>query len=223
MEREELFKRMQHSIIEGEKEELIATVKIAIAHGVSPHESIDNGLIKGIEEVGKRFECEEMYLPELIMAANAMKEAMVLLENEIQKRKERRKTVAKALAGTVWGDIHDIGKNIVCSVFTVNGFEVIDLGVNVPPSSFIQKVKELKPNVILLSALLTTTMSGQSNVIEELKRAGIREQVLVLVGGAPVSDKWATQIGADGYAKNAIGAVNIAKELIRNPRRKMAP
>ena len=221
MEGEELFKRMQHSIIEGEKEELIATVKIAIAHGVSPLESIDNGLIKGMEEVGKRFECEEMYLPELIMAANAMKEAMVLLENEMQKQNERRKIVGKALAGTVWGDIHDIGKNIVCTVFTVNGFEVLDLGVNVPPSSFIQKVKEQKPNLILLSALLTTTMSGQSNVIDELKKAGIREQVLVLVGGAPVSDKWATQIGADGYAKNAIGAVNIAKELIRNPRMKM--
>ena len=214
MIKEEVFGKMRQAIIEGKNRELMDLIKIAQENGISPLEIVNHGLVKGIEEVGNRFEREEAYLPELIMAANAMREAMAILEKEMKTQVERRKIIGKALAGTVYGDIHDIGKNIVCTLFVVNGFEVVDLGVNVPASTFVQKVKELKPDLLLLSALLTTTMSGQRAVIEELQRAGIRNQVLVMTGGAPVSHDWANQIGADGYGKNAVEAVNIAKKLL---------
>jgi len=215
MDREDLFKRMRESIIKGDKDKADELAKEAIEKGVEPIVAIEEGFVKGIEEVGRRFEEEEIYLPELIMGAEAMVAAMKILQKAIKEEgKEGFKTLGRALAGTVEGDIHDIGKNIVCSLFVANGFEVIDLGTNVSTSHFVEKAKELKPHFILLSALLTTTMPAQKDVIEALKKAGIRDEVKVLVGGAPVSQEWADEIGADGYGENAIEAVDLAKRMV---------
>lgn len=214
MVNKELFEKMKQSIINGDKAEATQLAKGALEKRIDPLAAIDEGFIKGIEEVGECFEREEIYLPELVMGAEAMMAAAKVLEEVMKDRGEKPKTLGKALAGTIEGDIHDIGKNIVCTFFTVNGFDVVDLGVSVPSSHFVDKVKELKPDFVLLSALLTTILPAQKDVIDSLKRAGIRENVKVLVGGAPVSPDWANQIGADGYGENAIGAVDLAKKLI---------
>jgi len=211
---EELFEKMYQAILKGEKEEAASLARISTEKNISPLEAIHRGFVRGMEEVGIRFESEEMYLPELVMAADAMISAMGVLEGEIKKGAERPKRIGRAIAGTVYGDIHDIGKNIVCTLFTVNGFEVIDLGTGVPTDLFVEKVSEEKPDLLLLSALLTTTMPGQREVIEALTRAGLRNSVKVLVGGAPVSQNWADEIGADGFGRNAVEGVSIAKELI---------
>ena len=214
MTNEELFEKMYQAILKGEKEEAASLARISTEKNISPLEAIHRGFVRGMEEVGIRFESEEMYLPELVMAADAMISAMGVLEGEIKKGAERPKRIGRAIAGTVYGDIHDIGKNIVCTLFTVNGFEVIDLGTGVPTDLFVEKVSEEKPDLLLLSALLTTTMPGQREVIEALTRAGLRNSVKVLVGGAPVSQNWADEIGADGFGRNAVEGVSIAKELI---------
>jgi corrinoid protein of di/trimethylamine methyltransferase len=212
--KETLFEKMYQSILKGEKEEAASLARISIEKQIPPLEAIHHGFVRGMEEVGTRFESEEMYLPELVMAAEAMISAMGILEGEIKKGAERPKLIGRAIAGTVYGDIHDIGKNIVCTLFTVHGFEVLDLGPGVPTDLFVQKVTEEKPDFLLLSALLTTTMPGQREVIEALKKAGLRNNVNILVGGAPVSQKWADEIGADGFGRNAIEAVSIARELV---------
>ena len=214
MSRDELFEKMRQAIIRGEKVEAADLARAAMEEGMSPLEAMSNGFVKGIEEVGERFDREEYYLPELVMAADSMVAAMGVLEEAIKKGADRPRMVGRALVGTVQNDIHDIGKNIVCTLFTVNGFEVIDLGTSVPASVFVQKVHELKPDLVLMSALLTTTMSGQLEVIEALEQAGLRDQVKIMVGGAPISQEWADQIGADAYGSNAPEAVNMAKELI---------
>lgn len=214
MSRDELFEKMRQAIICGEKAEAADLARAAMEEGISPLEAMSKGFVKGIEEVGERFDREECYLPELVMAADSMIAAMGVLEEAIKKGADRPRMVGRALAGTVQNDIHDIGKNILCTLFTVNGFEVIDLGTSVPASVFVQKVHELKPDLVLMSALLTTTMSGQREVIDALKQAGLRDQVKVMIGGAPISQEWADQIGADAYASNAPEAVTMAKEFI---------
>jgi len=214
MSNEEFFKRMRESIIKGDKAKAVELARESIEKEIDPVVAVEKGFVKGIEEVGRRFEKEEIYLPELIMGAEAMIAAMSILRKAIEEGKEGPKTIGTALAGTVLGDIHDIGKNIVCSLFVANGFEVIDLGTSVPPSRFVEKAKELRPHFILLSALLTTTMPAQRDVIEALKKANIRDEVKVFVGGAPVSQEWADEIGADGYADNAIEAVDLAKRMV---------
>jgi len=214
MTQEALFEEMRQSIIRGEKKKAADLARIATERGVSPLEAIDQGFARGIEEIGKRFDREECYLPELVMAADAMIAAMGVLEEAIKQGAERPKIIGRAVAGTVHGDIHDIGKNIVCTLFTINGFEVIDLGTSVPASAFIQKVDEVKPDLLLMSALLTTTMPGQKEVIDGLEQAGLRDSVKVIVGGAPVSQEWASEISADGFGRNAIEGVSLAKELL---------
>jgi corrinoid protein of di/trimethylamine methyltransferase len=211
----EFFKNMEESIINMDKTEAAKLAKEAIRKGIDPITAIEKGFAKGIEEVGRRFEKEEIYLPELVMGAEAMTAALKILQKTIKgEGKEGPKTLGTAIAGTVQGDIHDIGKNIVCSLFVANGFKVIDLGADVSTSSFVEKAKELRPQFILLSALLTTTMPAQRDVIDALKKADMKNEIKVLVGGAPVSQEWADKIEADGYAENAIGAVNLAKRLI---------
>jgi len=217
MSKDELFKKMEESVVKGDKVEAEELAKLAIKKKIEPVLAINKGFVKGIEEVGKRFEIGEMYLPQLIMGAEAMKAAMGILQKAIIEAGKKPKVLGKALAGTVEGDIHDIGKNIVCSLFVANGFDVVDLGTSVPACRFVDKAKEVKPDFILLSALLTTTMPAQKDVIDSLKEAGIRDKVKVLVGGAPVSQDWADEIEADGYGENAIVAVNLAKRLIRLP------
>jgi corrinoid protein of di/trimethylamine methyltransferase len=184
--------------------------------GIDPLKAIEEGLAQGIREVGNKFANGEVFLPELIMAAETMKKALEILEPELKKKKKERKTLGKVLLGTVAGDIHSIGKTIVASMLSANGFEVYDIGEDVPAGKFVEKVKELKPDILGLSALLTTTLPEQKVVIETLKKEGLRDKVKVIVGGAPTSREWAKEIGADGYGADATEAVEVVKKLLEN-------
>jgi dimethylamine corrinoid protein len=172
---------------------------------------ITEGFVPGITKVGDLFDRGELFLPELIMAAEAMKAGTAICQAEIPEAEV--KTAKKVVIGTVEGDIHDIGKSIVVSFLLANGFEVYDLGRDVPPDKFIEKATELKADVIGMSALLTTTMEGQKVIIAELKKSGLRDKVKTIVGGAPTSQGWANRIGADAYGENAVDAVRKIKEL----------
>lgn len=177
-------------------------------------EVIENGFTKGIEKVGVLWEEGEYFLPELMRGAEVMKAAMDELMPHMAKDQMSQTRLGKIVIGTVAGDIHDIGKTIIATMLMANGFEVEDLGADVPHKSFIQKTKEENVDIICLSALLTTTMAGQKTIIEMLRDEGVRESVKVVVGGAPVNEDWAKEIGADGYGENAIAAVSIVKELL---------
>ncbi len=214
MTHEEFFARMAQAVIDGQKEEAVALAQEALSRGIPPLEAIDRGYIPGIKRVGELFEEGEFFLPELVMGAEAMQAAISVLEPELKRRQEERKKAGTAIAGTVAGDIHEIGKLLVCTMLTANGFQVLDLGPDVATETFIEKTRELRPNLLLLSALMTTTMPEQARVIEALKEAGLRHTVRVMVGGAAVSLDWAERIGADGYAADAIEAVEAAKELV---------
>jgi len=214
MEKKEIFEKMAQVVIEGKKEEAAKLAQEAIQSGISPLEAMD-AFTKGIQIVGEKYERGEYFLPELIMSGDAMKEAVNILESEIRKRGEKRKTLGKVVIGTVEGDIHDIGKTIVSSMLSANGFEVFDLGTDVTTDKFIAKVKEVGANILGMSTLLTTTMSNQAETIKALNSEGLRDKVKVIVGGAPVSQSWAEEIGADGYGENAIEAVRVAKELVK--------
>ncbi|MFQ6001482.1 MAG: corrinoid protein, partial [Anaerolineae bacterium] len=202
-------------VIEGEKERAIALSEEALSQGIPPLEAINKGYIVGIQKVGELFEKGDFFLPELVMGAEAMQAALAVLEPELKKRQEVRESMGTAVAGTVEGDIHEIGKRLVGTMLVANGFDVLDLGPDVAAETFVEKVRELKPDLLLLSALMTTTMPEQRSVIEALKEAGLRDRVKVMVGGAAVTPSWAQEIGADGYAENAIEAVEVAKGLVQ--------
>ncbi|HAL61419.1 MAG TPA: hypothetical protein DCP08_03320 [Chloroflexi bacterium] len=214
MAHDELFSRMAQAVIDGEKERAVELAQEALRLEIPPLEAINKGYIVGIQKVGELFEKGDFFLPELVMGAEAMQAALAVLEPELQKRQEVRERLGTAVAGTVEGDIHEIGKRLVCTMLVANGFDVLDLGPDVAAETFIEKVRELKPDLLLLSALMTTTMPEQKEVIEALKEAGLRRKVKVMVGGAAVTPSWAQEIGADGYAENAIGAVEVAKGLV---------
>lgn len=187
-----------------------------LANGVDPLEIIEQGLSKGMEEVGNKFEKLEIFLPELMNAAETFTKAMEVLEPEILAQKKKIGSKGKIVLGTVEGDIHSIGKDIVGMLLKTAGFEVHDLGVDVKSSAFIKKAKEVQADIIGLSSLLTTTMAAQKELIQMLTGYDIREKYRVIVGGAPITQQWADEIGADGYAQRAPGAVNIAQELMRS-------
>ena len=214
MSKEEILARMEKAIIEGDKDEAEALAELAIKEKIDLNEVIEKGYTPGIQKVGDLWEKGEYFLPELITGAECMKAAMEVLQPELEKAKITTKSKGKVVIGTVEGDIHDIGKSLVASMLSANGFEVIDLGADVKLETFIEKAEELNADFICLSALLTTTMLGQKKVIEILKEKNLTSQFIVLVGGAPVDQKWADGIGADGYAENAMIAVKIAKKLI---------
>jgi len=185
----------------------------AVEVGVDPVKAIEDGLAKGMKIVGDRFGAGDAFLTELMVAAEAMKQAMVVLKPAISKSaKKLKEPLGKVVIGTVEGDIHDIGKNLVGTMLTVAGFEVIDLGADVPTEKFIEKTREIRPDILGMSALLTTTMGKMGEVIRTLEKEGLRGDVKVLVGGAPVSQEWAREIGADGYATEALEAVEVARE-----------
>ena len=170
----------------------------------------------GMNVVGDKFSSGEYFLPDLIIAADGMQRAMELLEPELKARQQSLESAGTIVLGTVKGDIHEIGKSLVGTMLSANGFKVIDLGVDVPTETFISKVKETDANLLGLSALLTTTMTLQREIIEALTEAGIRNKVKVMVGGAPVTRNWADEIKADGYAEDAMGAVQVARQLVAN-------
>ena len=211
---EDLFTAMRQSVIDGEAEEAVDLAREALAAGIDPLEAIDQGYVPGIHKVGEDFRCGAMFLPDMMAAAQAMQEAIHVLEPEMLARSSQRQVVGRVVIGTVQGDIHEIGKNLVAMMLTANGFEVHDLGVNVPPERFADKVRETGANVVGVSALLTTTMVGQRAVIQRLADAGLRDGVKVIVGGAPVTRAWADEIGADGYGEDAVSAVNVALSLV---------
>ncbi len=213
MKKEDLLSRMEKAIIEGDKAESAALAGEAIKAKIDLNEVIEKGYVPGIQKVGDLWENGDYFLPELITSAECMKAAMAVLQPELDKAKIKTKSKGKIVIGTVEGDIHDIGKNLVASMLSANGFEVVDLGADVKLEKFVQKAEETSADFICLSALLTTTMLGQKKVIEMLKEKNLRGKFKVLVGGAPASQKWADDIGADGYAENAMLAVKVTKRL----------
>jgi len=213
-EMEQLFEEMKNSVLEGEEEEAAELAQKALDRGMDPVAVMDNGFLKGINEAGKLYEEGEFFLPELVCAADAMKAALEVLDEELKKCADNNTKTGKVVLATVQGDVHDIGKTIVGAMMTANGYEVYDLGSDVPNEKVLSAIDDVKPDIVGLSALLTTTMEQQKNVIEMIREAGKRDEVKIMVGGAPVSRQWSEQIGADGYSDNAIAAVKMAGILI---------
>ncbi len=201
-----------NSVIEGEEEKVRELVQQAITGGVSAERVLSEGLIAGMNVVGERMKKHEMYLPEVLLSATAMHAGMDLLKPLLDTGGVG--LGPKVVLGTVKGDIHDIGKNLVGIMLTGVGFQVVDLGKDTPAERFVQATREEEAQIVAMSALLTTTMPEMRNTIEALKAAGLREKVKVIVGGAPVSPEYAAQIGADGYARDAARAMDKVRELI---------
>jgi corrinoid protein of di/trimethylamine methyltransferase len=210
---ENILQRLKEAVINYDVELAVEISKEVIATGFDPLKAIEQGLGEGLRVIGDKFEAGEVFLPMLMIAAQAMKESLAILEPALAKGTSR-KVLGKVVIGTVEGDIHDIGKTIVAAMLTANGFEVYDLGCDTPTSKFVEKAKEVNPDIIGMSALLTTTMTKMTEVINALKKAGLRGNVRVIVGGAPVSAAWAEQVGADAYAEDAIAAVGTARKLL---------
>ena len=206
------LKQLYEAIIKGDAKTAHDVTQQALVEGVDPLSLVNDHMVPAMDEVGRRFECSEYFVPELLISARAMKAALELIRPLLIARGD--KPLARIAIGTVKGDLHDIGKNLVASLLEGGGFEVIDLGVNVTPEKFLETVKEKNANVIAMSALLTTTMPAMKTTIEALKKAGVRNQVKVLIGGAPITQKYAEEIGADGYSENAVGAVALAKKAV---------
>jgi corrinoid protein of di/trimethylamine methyltransferase len=210
----ELFNQLTNSLVEGDPDATIDFTKKALEAGLEPMSIIRDSLMPGMNIVGEKFASGEYFLPDLIIAADGMQKAMDLLEPELRARQQTLETAGIVVLGTVKGDIHEIGKSLVGTMLSANGFKVYDLGVDVPTQNFIDKLKEVNADIIGLSALLTTTMTVQKEVIQALTEAGLRDKVKVLVGGAPVTRSWTDEIGADGYAEDAMGAVQVARKLM---------
>jgi len=213
MSKEDILARMEKAIIEGNKEEATLLARKALEERMDLLEVIEKGYVRGIQRVGDLWEKGEYFLPELITSAECMKAAMIILQPELEKAQIHVRSRVKVVIGTVEGDIHDIGKNLVASMLAANGFDVIDLGADVRLETFVEKAEEENADFICLSALLTTTMLGQKKVIEILKEKNLSQRIKVLVGGAPVNQKWADDIGADGYGENAMRAVKVAQKI----------
>ena len=210
---QEMFEKLAQAVIDGESEDAVELAQQALDAGLDPLECINKGLSKGIDRVGVLFAEGEYYLPDLIIGGEAMKDALSVLEPALAANQTREVT-GRVVLGTVEGDLHEIGKTLVGTMLTANGFQVTDVGVDKPASEFIAAVKESNATLIGASALLTTTIPEQQKIVEALAEAGLRDKVKVMVGGAPVTQAWADKIGADGYAEDAIAAVAVAKKLV---------
>ena len=211
---QETFSAMRQSIIDGAPDTASGLAQQAVAAGVAPLDAINFGYSAGMHDVGEQFARGQMFLPDMMASSEAMRAAMGVLEPELKKLGAERPMAGVVVLGTTKGDIHEIGKTLVGTLLTAHGFRVHDLGVDVPGEKFATKACELGADIVGVSALLTTTMRNQKTVIEALEKAGLRSQVKVMVGGAPVTRRWAEEIGADGYAKDAMSAVALARELM---------
>ena len=205
------------AILNGNAKKAHAATEEALAAGVEPMALIQESMVPAMDEVGRLFECEEYFVPELLLAGRAMKGALELLKPLLTAAGQ--KMAVRVVIGTVKGDLHDIGKNIVASMLEGSGFEVIDLGTDVSPENFVAAVEQRKPHVVCMSALLTVTMPAMKLTIDALQTAGLRTQVKVLIGGAPVTSQYAKEIGADGYGQNASAAVDLFLRLMADARR----
>ena len=211
---DQIFEKMAQSIIDGESEEAERLALEAIELGIDPLDAINKGFVKGVDHVGNLFSCGDAFLPELVMAGEAMKTAVSVLEPEMARQGTERKMLGTVVIGTIQGDIHDIGKTLVATMLSAAGFKVFDLGVDVPVMTLVEKARAENADIIGVSALLTTTMVRQRDVVEALDDMGLRPKVKVLVGGAPVTRDWVKEIGADGFSEDAVGAVAAAKQLL---------
>ena len=209
----EVMMHLRKAVEDFNPEDARTAAKSAVSVGIDPVEAIEDGLAKGVQDVGKKFADGEAFLPELIMAGEAMKAGIEVLRPAMIENRLLRRGVGSLVIGTVRGDIHDIGKNIVSIISEAAGFNVIDLGTDVPPQQFANKTKESRAQILAMSALLTVTTPEQKNTIDELRKYGIRESVKVVVGGAAVTANWAREIGAEGYSDNAVDAVELFKRL----------
>jgi corrinoid protein of di/trimethylamine methyltransferase len=213
MTENDTFTKLAQAVIDGEPEDAEELAKGALAQGLDSLECINKGLTVGMEHVGELFASGEYFLPDLIIGGDAMKAALAILEPALLDS-QQRETLGRVVLGTVEGDLHEIGKTLVGTMLTANGFEVTDIGIDQPASEFVAAVEETKAVLVGASALLTTTMLQQKKVVEELQAAGFGDKVKVFIGGAPVTQSWADEIGADGYAEDAISAVGVAKKLV---------
>ena len=211
---EDQFLAMRQSIVNGAPDTSSRLAQQAVANGVAPIECINQGFVPGMHEVGEQFAKGQLFLPDLMASAEAMRAAMAVLDPELKKLGADRPMAGVVVLGTTKGDIHEIGKILVGTLLTAHGFRVYDLGVDVSAEKFAAQARELKADIVGVSALLTTTMRNQRGVVEALEKAGLRGQVKIIVGGAPVTRRWAEEIGADGYAKDAMSAVALARELM---------
>ncbi len=205
------LQKLYDAVLSGDRNTAVAVTQEAIATGGDPLELISKYMVPAMDEVGRLFECEEYFVPELLLSARAMKGSLELLRPLLAARGAQ--PVGRVVIGTVKGDLHDIGKNLVASLLEGGGFEVIDFGADVAPEKFIAAVQEKGANIVALSALLTVTMPAMRTTIDALKQAGVRERIKVMVGGAPVTEQFAAEIGADGYSDNASAAVTLARRL----------
>lgn len=206
------YSKLTDAILNGDAKEAVAITQEALAQKTDPQELVTKYMIPAMDEMGTRFETGDCFVPELLISARAMKASLGLIRPLLAAR--GAEPIGRVVIGTVKGDLHDIGKNLVASMLEGAGFEVIDLGVDVTPEKFVAEIQAKKAHLVAISALLTTTMPYMKTTIDELSKAGLREQVKVLVGGAPMTQRFADDIGADGYSDNANGAVNLARRLV---------
>ena len=214
MSKEELFDKLAKAIIDGDEEAASQVAQEVIDAGIDPLEAIQQGAVKGLNVLGERFQRLEAFLPELMLAGDAMKACMTVFKPHMKKEQLGEATLGKVVIGTVYGDSHDIGKSLVATMLSINGFEVYDLGCNVPVKQFIEKAEEVKAQVIALSSLMTTSSYYQLEVIKNLKDAGLREKYYVVVGGGPITPEWTAEIGADGTSRTAIDAIELFKRFV---------
>lgn len=214
MTKDRLLEELQLAMVEGDKQHAKRAAEEALKAGMDPLEIVESGLMEGLRIIGDKFSRLEVFLPELMMAANAFSSAMEVLEPVLMEKGQARRSPGKVVIGTVKGDIHKIGKDIVAMLLKAAGFEVRDLGVDVPSFTFVKEAAKFGADIIAMSSLLTSTMPEQREVIALLKERGERDKYIVMVGGGPVTQEWADQIGADGYAKTAGEAVELALRLI---------
>ncbi len=204
--------KLYEAILNGDSKGALAATQEALAAGANPIDLVTSQMAPAMDEAGRRFECEEYFVPELLLAARAMKAAFAPIKPLLSAG--GAEPAGRVVIGTVKGDLHDIGKNLVAAMLEGGGYQVVDLGVDVPPEKFVQSVRDSKPDLVCLSTLLTVTMPAMKVTIKALEDAGLRDSVRVVVGGAPVTEQWAQEIGADGFGLNAAAAVPLARRLV---------
>lgn len=208
-----IIETLHHAVLNGDAQTARQATENALASGVDALQLVTEGMVPAMDEAGRRFQCSEFFVPELLLAARAMKAGLELIRPVLAR--SGAEPAGRVVVGTVKGDLHDIGKNLVAAMLEGGGFEVVDLGVNVAPEKFVEAVRTQNARIVAMSALLTTTMSSMKRTIDAFEQAGLRGQVRIFVGGAPVTQKFADEIGADGYSDNAPGAVALARQAVR--------